>query len=53
MDNLPVLQDLRLFCFVARRASFSAAAREAGTSQTLMSKRVGMLEKALGAADTR
>jgi LysR family transcriptional activator of dmlA len=48
MDNLPALQDLRLFCFVARRASFSAAAREAGTSQTLMSKRVGMLEKALG-----
>ena len=27
MDSYPSLQDLRLYCFVARRASFVAAAR--------------------------
>lgn len=48
MDSYPSLQDLRLFCFVARRASFVAAAREANVSQTLMSKRVALLEQALG-----
>lgn len=48
MLNDPQLQDLRLFCLVARRASFVAAAREAHTSQTLVSKRVALLEQALG-----
>jgi LysR family transcriptional activator of dmlA len=48
VDSYPSLQDLRLFCFVARRASFVAAAREANVSQTLMSKRVAVLEQALG-----
>ena len=48
MDSYPSLQDLRLFCFVARRASFVAAAREAGVSQTLMSKRIAALEQGLG-----
>lgn len=48
MDSYPALQDLRLFCFVARRASFVAGAREAKVSQTLMSKRIGLLEQALG-----
>jgi LysR family transcriptional regulator, transcriptional activator for dmlA len=48
MDNEPLLQDLRLFCLVARQASFVGAAREAGISQTLMSKRVAALEQTLG-----
>ena len=48
MDNDPQLQDLRLFCIVARRASFVQAAREAKTSQTLVSKRIALLEQALG-----
>ena len=48
MDSYPLLEDLRLFSFVARRASFVAGAREAGVSQTLMSKRVALLERALG-----
>jgi LysR family transcriptional activator of dmlA len=48
VDSYPALQDLRLFSFVARRASFVAGAREAGVSQTLMSKRVALLEQSLG-----
>ena len=48
MDNDPQLQDLRLFCSVAKRGSFVGAAREAQVSQTLLSKRVALLEKALG-----
>lgn len=48
MDKYPALQDLRLFSFVARHASFAAGAREAGVSQTLMSKRIALLEQALG-----
>jgi LysR family transcriptional activator of dmlA len=48
VDSYPSLQDLRLFSFVARKASFVAGAREAGVSQTLMSKRVALLEQALG-----
>lgn len=48
MDKDPALNDLRLFCFVARRASFAAGARDAGVSQALMSKRIALLEKSLG-----
>lgn len=48
MDSYPALQDLRLFSFVARQASFVAGARDAGVSQTLMSKRVALLERVLG-----
>ncbi len=48
MDKDPQLQDLRLFCQVARRSSFVAAARDAKASQTLFSKRIAMLEAALG-----
>jgi LysR family transcriptional activator of dmlA len=48
VDNEPLLSDLRLFCLVARRGSFVAAAREAQASQTLVSKRVAVLEKSLG-----
>lgn len=49
MDSYPSLQDLRFFCLVARHGSFVAAAREAAVSQTLMSKRIALLEQALGA----
>lgn len=48
MDKDPALSDLRLFCCVARRASFAAGAREAGVSPTLMSKRIAQLERSLG-----
>lgn len=48
MNNDPSLQDLRLFCIVARRASFVAAAREAAASQALISKRIALLEQSLG-----
>jgi len=48
VDSYPSLQDLRLYCFVARHASFAAGAREAGVSQTLMSKRIAQLEQSLG-----
>lgn len=48
MDKDPQLSDLRLFCCVARLASFAAGAREAGIAPTLMSKRIAQLEKSLG-----
>lgn len=48
MNKGPALNDLRLFGFVARRASFAAGAREAGVSQALMSKRIALLEHDLG-----
>lgn len=46
--NDPQLNDLRLFCLVVRRSSFIAVARETGTSQALISKRVAQLESTLG-----
>lgn len=48
MDKDPELGDLRLFCFVARCASFAGGAREAGIAPTLMSKRIAQLERSLG-----
>jgi LysR family transcriptional activator of dmlA len=42
------LIDLRVFCHVARRASFVAAATELGISPAYVSKRVADLERALG-----
>ncbi len=42
------LQDLRVFCLAARKASFAATATELGVSPAYVSKRIGMLEKALG-----
>lgn len=48
VDKYLDLGDLRLFCFVARRCSFSAGAREAGIAPTLMSKRIAQLERSLG-----
>lgn len=47
MNNLPLLEDLRLFCVVARNMSFIASAKELGTSPAHVSKRIGMLEDVL------
>jgi LysR family transcriptional activator of dmlA len=44
------LIDLRVFCCVARRSSFNAAAVELGISPAYVSKRVAGLEQALGLA---
>ncbi|WP_432261026.1 LysR family transcriptional regulator [Cupriavidus sp. TMH.W2] len=48
-NNDPFLRDLRLFCTVARRSSFIAAANETGISPAHVSKRIAMLEAMLGA----
>ncbi|USX24317.1 LysR substrate-binding domain-containing protein [Oxalobacteraceae bacterium OTU3CINTB1] len=40
--------DLRVFATVVRKASFVAAAEELGMSPAYVSKRIGMLEQALG-----
>lgn len=48
MNNTPDLDDLRVFCEVARKASFSATAAELGVSQAYVSKRIGVLERQLG-----
>ncbi|MCP3024732.1 LysR family transcriptional regulator [Cupriavidus basilensis] len=47
-NNDPFLRDLRLFCTVARRASFSAGANEMGLSAAHVSKRIAALEAMLG-----
>jgi LysR family transcriptional activator of dmlA len=44
------LDDLRVFCLAARKSSFAAAATELGTSPAYVSKRIALLEKALGVA---
>lgn len=46
MNNLPLLNDLRVFMLVARRAGF-AAAEELGVSPAFVSKRVSLLEQTL------
>lgn len=38
MNNLPLLNDLRVFMLVARRAGFAAAAEELGVSPAFVSK---------------
>lgn len=48
MNNLPNLEDLRVFLHVARRASFAAAASELGMSAAFVSKRIRLLEDDLG-----
>lgn len=48
MNNPWDLVDLRVFCQVARRSSFVAAATELGMSPAYVSKRVSDLERALG-----
>jgi LysR family transcriptional activator of dmlA len=42
------LEDLRVFSLAARKASFVATATELGTSPAYVSKRIAMLETALG-----
>ncbi len=46
----PELDDLRVFCTVARKSSFSAAADALSASAAYVSKRVGILE-AVGAGE--
>jgi LysR family transcriptional activator of dmlA len=47
-NNDQFLRDLQLFCIVARRSSFIAAATETGISPAHVSKRIAMLETSLG-----
>lgn len=42
------LEDLRVFCLAARKASFAATAVELGASPAFVSKRIAVLETALG-----
>lgn len=49
MKNSPQLDDLRLFCAVARHRSFAATARELGLSNAVVSKRIAILEATLAA----
>jgi LysR family transcriptional regulator, transcriptional activator for dmlA len=44
----PELDDLRVFCEVARKSSFSATTEALSASAAYVSKRVGMLEASLG-----
>jgi len=44
VNNLPPLDDLRLFCFVVRNSSFLATATELGVSPAYVSKRIALLE---------
>ncbi len=41
------LDDLRLFCVVARNSSFSETARQLGVSKAVVSKRIALLEGAV------
>jgi len=43
-----LLEDLRLFCVVARKNSFAESAKELGASPAYISKRIALLEAALG-----
>jgi len=47
VNNLPPLEDLRLFCAVARNRSFIATASEMGASPAFVSKRIALLEDVL------
>src|SRR5471032_2413657 len=49
-DRLPPMQALSMFESAARLASFTAAARELGSTQPAVSQRVVQLEENLGAA---
>ncbi|MBP2313940.1 LysR substrate-binding domain-containing protein [Azospirillum soli] len=48
MKNPPQLQDLRVFCLVARKSGFAAAADALGASPAYVSKRIQLLESSLG-----
>ena len=47
MNDEPQLDDLRLFCVVARNSSFSETARQLGVSKAVVSKRIALLEGAV------
>lgn len=47
MNNMPPLEDMRLFCAVARNRSFIATASELGVSPAFVSKRIALLEDVL------
>ena len=47
MNARPQLEDLRLFCVVARNRSFAETARELGISKAVVSKRIALLEMAV------
>src|SRR5471030_1770578 len=49
-DRLPPMQAMSMFESAARLASFTAAARELGSTQPAVSQRVVQLEETLGAA---
>ncbi|GAA7756325.1 MULTISPECIES: LysR substrate-binding domain-containing protein [Cupriavidus] len=48
MDQIPDLNDLRLFAEVVDRGSFTAAARSLGQQTSKLSRRIRALEEALG-----
>ncbi len=48
MNIKPQLEDLRLFCVVVRNRSFAATSRELGLSKAVVSKRIALLEAAIG-----
>lgn len=48
MNNDPLPEDLRVFCAVVRKASFTGAAEELGGSPSFVTKRVQVLEASLG-----
>jgi LysR family transcriptional activator of dmlA len=48
VQKIPPTDDLRVFCTVVRKASFSAAALELAVSPAFVSKRIRLLEQALG-----
>jgi LysR family transcriptional activator of dmlA len=47
VNDEPQLDDLRLFCVVARNSSFSETARQLGVSKAVVSKRIALLEGAV------
>jgi LysR family transcriptional activator of dmlA len=49
VNDLPQLDDLRLFCAIVRHKSLAATARTHGVSNAYVSKRLGILEETMGA----
>ncbi|MEF7612464.1 LysR substrate-binding domain-containing protein [Aquincola sp. MAHUQ-54] len=47
MNNDPLPEDLRVFCGVVRKSSFSGAAEELGVSPSYVTKRIQILESVL------
>jgi LysR family transcriptional activator of dmlA len=47
VNNLPPIEDLKLFCAVVRKLSFVATANDWGCSPAFVTKRISLLESAL------